>query len=184
MLCLKSVCAKWWLEYARSCPHLMQYLNNPSKWMCPSQTQRCILKKRQFVCVIVSFHAASGLNTWHKMFLCFTALQGESLELENVLSDFIMCCLFYWCVLFVKVVGLWILRPQPLEPELSYGKDGGINYSLDVWWLKKGKPDWMFGFQMSAKIERNSSKIGWNHFYPNSDVPLSNLLKPPLSKTL
>lgn len=47
-----------------------------------------------------SFHAAFGLNKWHKIFMF--ALQGESFELENVLSDFKTCRLFYWCVLFVK----------------------------------------------------------------------------------
>lgn len=69
-------------------PHSMQYLNNSS------QMQSRVLK-RQFVCVILSFHAAFGLNTWHKIFMFLLALQGESLELENVLSDFIMCRLFY-----------------------------------------------------------------------------------------
>lgn len=64
----------------------MQYLNNSFN------AELCFKKA---VCVIVSFYAAFGLNTWHKIFMFFLALQGESLELENVLSDFIMCRLFY-----------------------------------------------------------------------------------------
>lgn len=51
--------------------------------------------------VIVFFHAAFGVNKWHKC-LCFMVLQGESSELENVLFDFEMCCIFYRYFLFIR----------------------------------------------------------------------------------
>lgn len=94
-------------------------------------------------------------------FLCFMALQGESLELENVLSDF-------------KNVSSSFLLMCPLCQKSSDSKyrshscyewswvvvnswDGGINHPFDVWWLKKKKkkrnyiPAGFFGFQMSRQ---------------------------------
>lgn len=51
LLCLKSVCAKWWLVYAkRSCPHLMQYLIMSPKWMSPSQEM--YFKKAVCLCLL------------------------------------------------------------------------------------------------------------------------------------
>lgn len=51
------------------------------------------LQRRQFLCVSISCP---------ERFVCFLALQGESLELENVLSGFIMRRLFYCCALSIK----------------------------------------------------------------------------------
>lgn len=59
--------------------------------MSPSQMQRFILK-RQFVCVIVHFW-----NEYVAQDFMFMALQGESLELENVMSDFIMSSFLLMC---------------------------------------------------------------------------------------
>lgn len=108
-------------------------------------------------------------------FLCFMALQGESLELENVLSDF-------------KNVSSSFLLMCPLCQKSSDSKyrshscyewswvvvnswDGGINHPFDVWWLKKKKKkkklhtSWIFWFSnVQAETALQAYKIELNSF--------------------
>lgn len=147
MLCLKSVCQ---VVVGICKAHLMQYLNNSSKWMSPSPTQRCVLKRQ--ICLCNSLLSCGALD-WIRgtRFLCFMALQGESLELENVLSDFITCRLFYWCVLFVKSSQTEYCSHscQNHYRVMAKSGDGGINHPFDVWRLKKWQASWLFGSQIA-----------------------------------
>lgn len=84
--CLMSACAKW----CRKPPRSMQYLKNPLN--CRNGS------------FCVYFSPVLWFAYWMRgtRFVCFLALQGESSELENVLSGFIMRRLFYWCALSIK----------------------------------------------------------------------------------
>lgn len=103
-----TVCVFQVLVYARSCPIFTQYLSNPSQ-----------LQRGKKVASLCNYLLSCGFSDriHGKRCLCFVALQGESIE--NFLSDFIMCRLFYWCA--PSILGFW-RQPQSLWPELSYVK--------------------------------------------------------------
>ena len=98
-------------------------------------------------------------------FLCFMALQGESLELENVLSDFITCCLFYWCALFLKSrqseYGSHSCYYNQEEVMVKPG-NGGMKHLFDVWWWKKKKKlqtSWIFDVCKDLLCRRVKLKV-------------------------
>lgn len=93
-------------------------------------------KKTQFLCVIVSFHLACELSKWHKIFLCFMALQGESWELEKCPVWFNNVVFFYWCALFV--IRLWMAATVVIARVESWlGNWGIITEEFDVWYKEK-----------------------------------------------
>lgn len=159
--------------------------------MSPSQTQRCILT-RQFLCVIVSFDEAFGLSKWHKICM-FYGSSGRKLRtwkcpvwLYNM-SSFLLMCPFCQKSSDSEYGShsYYNLNWAMVKPG-----DGGISHPFDVWWLKKKMMNQLESWfpnvckellYRCVKLKVRLWKLGWNHFYPNSDVPLSSLLKPPLS---
>lgn len=91
------VCVCQVVVYARNC------LIQCNIWIIPLKCRKCIFKNKKAVS-LCNYLLSCGFGDWIRgtRFLCFLALQGESLELENVLSDFIMHRLFYWCALSIK----------------------------------------------------------------------------------
>lgn len=66
-------------------------------WQYQSQIETRLEK---MICVFNFVLSFSLLSKWHNVFMI---LQGENLELENVLSEFKMCHLFCCCLLLSKV---------------------------------------------------------------------------------